>query len=250
MAKTKHNSKYTGYVAAVVLIVAFLLVAVSQLTTPVQSLAKPNSVGGEAGIIKADGTVIKLTVKTSSLAVFIVNSRDVSANDFIYWKFWLNLQTSGVSGNLTTVHFKLWQKWNGAVSGFNQGTENSNPPATNPVESWFQVALPQDQMVVVPLKYRDSFDPPENATNVFPFSTLSSDGTHVIRDRRIEYTGNFIYLDYGTYTWQMICTVIGVTWEHNGISETITPSPNEISFTFTVTKASGLTVTLSGQGSS
>jgi len=217
-----------------------------------------NGLNGEAGVILPSGRKIVLNTKRHPLAVFTVNSvSDLPEDTIIYWRFWLNLKATGISGRLVSVRFKLWQEINGQPSNWMAGTEgvSENIPPTSPTEEWFQVELPKDVVVKVPIKYRDAFwetEPPIYA----PYSELSEDGTHVIREARMDQLGQMLAgaPDGYTMTWTLYCTIVEIRWEWEeaGVTKTgvIKPEPSEISYTFVITKhEAGLDVTLESEAS-
>lgn len=220
-----------------------------------------NGLNGEAGIVKADGTIIPLAVKGSALAIFTVNNvEDLTDEDYIYWRFWLNLKATGIAGILTSVRFKLWQRIDGSPSAWKAGTEGTSSatiPGTSPSEAWFQTNLPVEKSVTLPLKYRDALlaegaDEPPMA----PYSVLSEDGTHAIRAVRTDRLGLFLggAPDGYTVTLEMFCEVVEVTWEWTeaGVLKTGTmqPSPKQISYAFVITKTeAGLEATLTDEAS-
>jgi len=234
------------------LIIFFLVfvmaVAAIRYYIPPPMTQSVNGLNGEAGVIKGDGTIVPFAV--------FVNSKELVAGDMIYWKFWLNIKVSSVSGSLVSVRFKLWQKWNGATGDWTAGTEGSGDrPATSPTETWFQVSLPANHEVVVPIKYRDNFYPGvETAANLLPGTTLSENRQSVIRDRRVDVESWMETLADGTYTYTLYCTIVSITWQYTegGVVKTasIVPSPSEIYYTFTIVKTTAeITATLSGSGS-
>jgi len=234
-------------IAAVVLIITLALVAVYALNAkPVEST---NALNGEAGIYR-DNQFYPFTT-------WIVNSQTVQDGDILYWKFWLSLTASNVVGQLTSVHFKVWQKINGVTSStWQAGTEGSyGQPVTSPAESWFQVTLPVGVSVTVPIKYRDNlYSQVETSSNLLPFSTWDAATGNVLRTARLDklYAAGW---DIGTTTWEVHCTVVSLTWQYNdgtGLkTATIIPNPYDIYYTFSITRteAGTLSVTLVGQGS-
>jgi len=214
---------------------------------------------GEAGIVTAEGKIIKLQVKQFPLAVWTVNSKTLQKGDFIYWKFWLNLKAVDYDAKLLKVRFTLSQKlqfpdgtvltdW---VAGTEQVASKYGIPLTAPDEEWFRVDLPKDQVVIVPIKYRDATVPTWNEPDatIAPFSYY--DGKSMVRSARID-RPNPDWNDWedGTYIWTVRCTVHEIVWEQTGEVKSMTPKPSTVEYTFTIKKQSGsLEATLSSLAS-
>lgn len=207
---------------------------------------------GEAGVYRNDQPV--------PFSIWSVNNHQCQDGDALYWKFWL-LLNANTDGQLTAVRFKLTQKINGVDNGWIMGTEGvaSGSPYTSSTESWFTISLPKDAQTVVPIKYRDLYcggsgGTEETPTNLLPYTENDPiNSSRTIRSARVER----LYSDRwgtGTTTWEMHCTIVELTWQYteNGQLQTkkIVPSPNDISFTFAITRTeAGLSVSVVGQGS-
>jgi hypothetical protein len=218
-----------------------------------------NGLNAEAGIIKADGTVIPFKIGQTLYSTVQVNGVYLALNDWVYWRFWGVFQSSGNIQNpsLTAVRFKLTQT--GVVPVFQAGTEgvSTGVPATSPTETWFQTSLPVGIAVTVPIKYRDNWlgdGAVDNATNPAPYTEVVSG--QAVRSARVEKASDFATWTPGTYTWVCSLSLVDVTWTYTVpgqgvITAHITPSPSTISYTFTIVVGAdgSLSVSLSGQAS-
>lgn len=231
-----------GTLAIIALLAALIFISVP--FTPTQT---GMTLQGEAGLYR-NGEFYPLSIWT-------VNAKTAQDGDVLYWRFWLTLTAQNVDGQLTSVRFTLWQK--GLNEAWIMGTEGVTPgnPATSPTELWFQTALPNGVPVTMPIKYRDVIcEGAETISNPLPYSTWDSATSTFVRAARVEK----LFADrwpIGTTTWELHCTVVALTWQYfDGTStktETVTSSPSDIYFTFSITRTEvgGLTVTLVGQGS-
>lgn len=259
-AKTPKIAKTSRTAIAAIILIALLVVMIAiYVSTPFVQPLNINGLNGEAGVVKADGTVIPFQTGQSLYSSVQVNGVYLNLNDWLYWRFWLVLKSSGNIQNpsLTAVHFKLWQT--GINEAYIAGTEGVavGMLTTSPTESWFQVALPVDTAVTVPIKYRDNWlgdGAVDNATNPAPYTEVV--GGQAVRSARVEKAADFASWAAGTYTWTLYCDVISVSWTYTvpgqGVqTQTFQPTPWRIYYTFTiVVGASGsLSVTLSGAGS-
>jgi len=218
----------------------------------------PHNLSFQAGIIKPDGTIVPLNPPKGLLSWWTVNNVRVDDTDILFFQPWLNLTATGVPGALKSVQFTYNQTWQGTLSSWQAGTSSSANPRTDKSESWFQVNLPLNTPIVIPVKFRDNFDSGggENVANLFPFTTLASDGVHVIRDRRMFRLIEFNNLPDGTYTLVMYLTITQIQWQYTqgGTTQigTVVPSPNRISCTFNLQKqaTAGLAISLQSTSSS
>lgn len=255
MKKQEKNQIMTVAAIAIIAILAFAIVS-QNAAVPQQT----NGLTGEAGYIDSAGVTHRLEVG-QTLSTVQVNGIYLNLNDWIYWRFWLNLQSSGdiQSPALTSVRFKLTQT--GINPTFQAGTEGvpTGEPATSPTESWFQVSLPVGTQVAVPVQYRDNWlgnGAVDNATNPAPYTTVDTATGQAVRSARVERASDFSNWAAGTYTWTCICTIIDVAWTYTVAGQGVQvahvqPSPSQVSFTFTIVVGTNgsLSATLSGASS-
>lgn len=260
-AKLMQMRQKTKLIFGMIIIVIAAL-AVGFYSSAWLSLPPVNGLMMDAGIVKPDGTIIRLY---PSLSVFTVNTVPVNPTDYFYFRPVLNLQPTGVSGTLTGVRFKYENKWtfsDGTTYNWYVGTEGvvdiTRVPPTSPTESWFQMALTvanPPTTYTVPLKFRDaswggSLEPLPlsvyEPTYTWTGGTTTGDA---IRQAALHAASEIAAKPDGTTTLTCTITVVAVTWQWHelGVAKTgtIVPSPATLSYTFTITKSTaGLTATL------
>jgi len=227
---------------------------------PIGSPVNINGLNSEAGIVHADGSRVSFNTVGLTFATVSVNGHPLQMTDMIYWRFWLVLRASGSISNAqtTAVRFKLWQTLNGP-SNYQAGTEHTPnatnlTPATSPTETWLLKSLPINTDVTMPLKYKDCWAGEgrvDNATNPWIYTMADpTNSSQAIREARLEQAIDFSTYPIGTHVWTLYCEVVSVAWSWTESGQpktgTITPSPAQISYVFTVIVGSGgaLSITL------
>lgn len=244
MSKSKEKKAVAVYslVLIAILLSAGIYVFYDKLGETTLSV---NGLNAEVGIINSDGT--KLIFQPAPLSLVQINDAFPDPDAYIFYRFWLTLTSSGDITNpqVNAIRFHLSQKWNGALSSWTAGTEQSGDrPLTSSIEQWFRVNLPVNTPTEIPIKYRDNLNPSgETQTNLLPFTegqTVSGNSLQVVRSARIDRVGDFSGLSAGTYTLEYVCKIISIDWQYvNAAGQTVhanyVPEPNERSYVFTIT---------------
>jgi len=219
---------------------------------------------GEAGIVKADGTIIPLRAKPHPLAVWYVNSKEVTWEDWFYARAWITLKANGKSGQVEEIHFTVKQEvfdenGNKMVADWWVGTEstcqeNPNQPwyrRRTPADApWFTVELPEGQSVTIPIKFYDCYAYGE--PNEYPVPFSEDTGQDMLRSAKCQRCGDYENFADGTYYVKITFTIHSIKWSyyHAGqkIVNTVIPQPSVYEVTFTLVKTSvGLDATLEGE---